>query len=686
MSQTPPDPERQAALYQFVLSTTLRRLSGEIKQKAIEDAVAKAHAASRQFAPGSGPCAGCKAGSAPYAIIGELIPVQRYLDSLPEESRVALLEVCKEFLRTRRSPEQTPCPFQTEGGCALAERRPLSCRKDGSNDAEISAIELALAVGLSAKGLDCHRVNLVNALLLMLEVPDWEASFAKGGHVLWEAGRFSSKPDVPVEEGRKLRGSHEPSGKPSNAAEVLAAIKMDTLEAREEPFAGLSQESELARIALLRLPYAYSSHEELEPAMERYKRRLREVSVSKLDPVAAFNALKYFDTFAAAYRGEDVRDILSEVGETLICPIVRRALPDLCEPIERRRRGGKYRVGYISSNMSLHNGAYWSLGWIVNHAEDIESYAFSLCNEPDDGTWLFRSTADHFYQVPGDVTQTARFIKSLDLDVLIFTDLGMDGANYQYAGMRLAPVQATAWGHPVTSGLPTIDYYLSSDLMEPENGNSHYREKLVRLPGSGLYLQRNIPSGSNKTRADYGLPEGFLVLLPHNAMKLVPREDELLANISQSLENPIVLIESSLVATTPILKARLERAGVRCQWLGRMSGEDFRRILELADLVIDIPAWNGGNVTLESIAMGTPFATLPGEFMRGRHSLAFLKQAGMDALIAMSERDYLRIILDRDLQAKAMADVNLDGPFEDKEAVLGLDAWIRDSVPRGRQP
>jgi len=46
----------------------------------------------------------------------------------------------------------------------------------------------------------------------------------------------------------------------------------------------------------------------------------------------------------------------------------------------------------------------------------------------------------------------------------------------QIAGLRLAPVQCTAWGHPVTSGLPTIDYYLSSQLMEPENAQAHYSE------------------------------------------------------------------------------------------------------------------------------------------------------------------------------------------------------------------
>ncbi|WP_457832819.1 hypothetical protein, partial [Staphylococcus aureus] len=67
-------------------------------------------------------------------------------------------------------------------------------------------------------------------------------------------------------------------------------------------------------------------------------------------------------------------------------------------------------------------------------------------------------------------------MKEQDLDILIFPDIGMGGRGYQFQILRLARAQCTAWGHPVTSGLKTVDYYLSSDLMEPVNAQDEYTE------------------------------------------------------------------------------------------------------------------------------------------------------------------------------------------------------------------
>jgi predicted O-linked N-acetylglucosamine transferase (SPINDLY family) len=108
-----------------------------------------------------------------------------------------------------------------------------------------------------------------------------------------------------------------------------------------------------------------------------------------------------------------------------------------------------------------------------------------------------------------------------------------------------------------------------------------------------------------------------------------------------------------------------------------MDGTSFKRVIELADVLLDPPAWSGGNTTLEGLASGKPVVTLPGEFMRGRHGLAFLTQAKMGSLIARGEDDYVRLATDRDAHARALEGADLDGPFGDLEAVRGLDAWIR---------
>ena len=59
--------------------------------------------------------------------------------------------------------------------------------------------------------------------------------------------------------------------------------------------------------------------------------------------------------------------------------------------------------------------------------------------------------------------------------------------------MRLARVQAATWGHPETTGLPTIDHYLSAEALEPPNSAAHYTERLTILPNLGVCYEPLAP-------------------------------------------------------------------------------------------------------------------------------------------------------------------------------------------------
>ncbi|GMF13477.1 unnamed protein product [Phytophthora lilii] len=58
--------------------------------------------------------------------------------------------------------------------------------------------------------------------------------------------------------------------------------------------------------------------------------------------------------------------------------------------------------------------------------------------------------------------------------------LGMDKTTYFISLDRLAPVQAVWWGNADTSGVPTMDYYLTSEH-EHKNSNAHYSEAVYRF-------------------------------------------------------------------------------------------------------------------------------------------------------------------------------------------------------------
>ena len=118
------------------------------------------------------------------------------------------------------------------------------------------------------------------------------------------------------------------------------------------------------------------------------------------------------------------------------------------------------------------------------------------------------------------------------LDVLIYTDLGMEGFTWSLAFSRLAPVQAAMWGHPITSGLDTVDYYISSELAEAAEADANYTEKLVRLKNLPLYYLRPPPAPQRnrayfnlpaRRRARLRLPAGDVQAAP--GVRLRPRRD-----------------------------------------------------------------------------------------------------------------------------------------------------------------
>src|SRR5206468_560849 len=130
-------------------------------------------------------------------------------------------------------------------------------------------------------------------------------------------------------------------------------------------------------------------------------------------------------------------------------------------------------------------------------------------------------------------------------EFVIHPDNGMDWFIYYLAFSRRAPVQSIICGHPDTSGLPTIYYFLSSALIEAEDADTHYTEELIRLPSLPTYYRKPTAPAKPKTRADLGLPDDkVLYLCPQSLFKLHPDFDGLLRTILEAVPNSwLVLLE-----------------------------------------------------------------------------------------------------------------------------------------------
>src|SRR5206468_4728113 len=163
-------------------------------------------------------------------------------------------------------------------------------------------------------------------------------------------------------------------------------------------------------------------------------------------------------------------------------------------------------------------------------------FCYHLGERQDYVTSEYRLEADHFRQMGDGLGAVCKQILADQLHILVFLDIGMFPPATQIAALRLAPVQCCSWGHSVTSGLPTMDYFLSGDAMEPPDGANHYSEKLIRLPGFGLaYEKIDIPS-QPKTRGEFGIPlEALVYVSLQSLFKYLPRYDHIFAEIARSV-------------------------------------------------------------------------------------------------------------------------------------------------------
>ena len=363
------------------------------------------------------------------------------------------------------------------------------------------------------------------------------------------------------------------------------------------------------------------------------------------------------------YQGQDDR-LIQEAYSTIVSRVLRQRYPHVCTPLQRPtlHPHERIRIGYASYYLRLHNGARWALGWFQHHpAQDFERYAYYFGESLDSISHRFREESDQFYHIPqedfpGVLEWLDRVVEQIiqdDLHILVFPDIGMEVRTILLSKLRLAPIQCTAWGHPVTSGSTSVDYYISSQLMEPSNADRHYREKLILLPNLGLYYPHPPLGTQQKKREDFGLPNDRVIYLCCQSLfKYLPHYDYIFAHIAQELPAAYFVFIETFQLKEKFSK-RLDRAfqNVGLRWqdygqiLGKQSWFNYLQLQGCADIYLDTLDWSGGNSTLEAIAAGLPVVTYGGEFMRGRHSYAILQRLGVTETIAQSLDDYGTIAL-----------------------------------------
>jgi len=464
---------------------------------------------------------------------------------------------------------------------------------------------------------------------------------------------------------------------------------------------GLHPSAEVLMSQKLVVPSIMKSSEAIQETRERYAQGIGSLQLSPPRLVSPPGDLGV-SAFFLAYHGENDRDLQMAAAR-----LFQRAIPSLefTAPHCRTsaRKPGKIRIGFISRFFASHSIFSTSIGLIEQLSRDrFEVIVLRLTPSRDDAcTARIRAAADTTVDLDPEIYRAREQIAALQLDVLFYQDIGMEPLSYFLAFARLAPIQCVSFGHPNTTGIPTMDYFLSNDLFEPPEAQAHYSETLVQLrnlPTLAYYYKPVVPAQS-ATRESFGLPaDATLYVCPQTLYKLHPDFDDILRDIlARDARGLIVLIAGQFQEFTDQLRRRFERTlpglAQRIVFLPFMPFDRFMQLLDLADVILDSLHFNGMNSSLQAFAIGTPVVTLPGRLQRGRHTQAMYRIMGIHDCIATSPRQYvdiaLRIAIDlqiRDsLRQRILARNHL--LFEDGRVVAEFERFFVDAVAqKNRSP
>jgi protein O-GlcNAc transferase len=416
-------------------------------------------------------------------------------------------------------------------------------------------------------------------------------------------------------------------------------------------------------ICISQLPIIYSSVDEIEFRRNQYQQHLQNLAkayelTNQKERAKAAEAVGTLQPFYLTYQGLNDRDLQQTYGQ-MICQMMSSRYLQSSQPLilPNLDKNEKVRVGIVSR--FFYNHSNWKIpikGWVENlDKSEFELFGYHTGVKKDYSTISATKTFDKFVQGVRSIEQWCEAITEDKLHILIFPEFGMDSITLNLGCLRLAPIQMTSWGHPETSGLPTIDYYLSSELMEPENAQEHYTEKLVRLANLSIHYTPLAIQPQEIKKPDIGLKEDEIFFWCCQSLyKYLPSHDDIFPCISKELENSkFVFIKHESEDITEVFRQRLNHAFAalgldyqkHCLFLSPMNDRKFAGTTALADVFLDSIGWSGCNSTLESIAHNIPVVTLPGELMRGRHSLAILKMMGIEETIASNKSEYVQIAI-----------------------------------------
>lgn len=365
-----------------------------------------------------------------------------------------------------------------------------------------------------------------------------------------------------------------------------------------------------------------------------------------------FNLSYYF-----IYQGTHNADLYRKICKInkKICTGLRKYQQPI--PINKNKKNKKIKIGFISNSVTkthsvskdrigvieyLNNSKDFTVR-IITYGKDNEKYYNSFC----------KNNKDIMIVLDGSINDIPERILEQKFDILVYPEIGLDQMIRYIAHLRLAPIQITTWGNSETSGIDTIDYYISSKYFESPENQSHYTEKLILLDSLGTYYLDNSSSVPYKSavcgnlKDHLKIPNGATI---YGCVQLYHKfQSDTIECINQILEKDqngyIIFFDNCDDFSESFRQYIFQFIGNdksdRVRFVGKTDNESFFTYIDICDITLDVITFGGCNTSFDCFGRNKIVITHKTDMLSSSFTTGFYKKMGITEFICNSYQEYI---------------------------------------------
>ena len=317
-----------------------------------------------------------------------------------------------------------------------------------------------------------------------------------------------------------------------------------------------------------------------------------------------------------------------------IVNLYRKFYPQLNQVLKQKKKNTKIKIGFFSEFFSNHTIGKLNKGIIFK----LDKSKFEVCvfhSEKTKKTPIFEEFLNAEINLnikniilPKSFDEKLKLIDKENLDIAFYPEIGMSTEFYFLSYVRLAKRQITSWGHPITTGNNSIDYFLSSKLLEANNAQKRFSEKLILFENLPMYFYK---PKIYKTLSRQEMIKKNIYFCSQTLIKVHPKFDEIIDKILIKDKNAKIFFiqdESKIISKKLFERFRknIPLRYERINFINQLKVEEYINFCGSASVLLDTLYFGAGNSFHESMFYGTPTITMPTKNLKSRIVAGAYKQ------------------------------------------------------------